>query len=58
MNELTEGTFVTAVRVGGIEVHLALAADGTQAVFIERIRIDKRSAAGTAKEVGLQRLRE
>lgn len=55
MNELTEGTFITAERVRGVEIHQALPADGTEVVFVQRIGIHEGSSASLAEKFGRQR---
>ena len=55
MNELLEGTLIAAERVGGIEVRQPLPADRTKVVFVQRIVIHKRRAAGAAEEFSLER---
>jgi hypothetical protein len=52
MNQLPEGTIITAERVCGVKVDGTLAADGTEVVFIQRIVIRKGRAAGAAEEFG------
>jgi hypothetical protein len=56
MNEITEGAFITAERVGCIEVHLTLAADRTEVPLIQRKGFDKRCSATAAKVGGVKRL--
>src|SRR5437763_1774656 len=57
MDQLPEGTFITAERVGEIEVHLTLPADRTKVVFVQWIRIYKGRPAGSAEEFSPQGLR-
>lgn len=52
MDQLAQRAIVTAVRVSSIEVRGTLAADGTQVVFIQRVIIGERRAAGAAEELG------
>ena len=52
VNELPEGTVVTAERVSRVEIDGTLAADATEILFIQRIRVDKGRAAGATEKFG------
>jgi hypothetical protein len=56
MNEIAEGAFITAERVGCIEVHLTLAADRTEVSLIQGKGFDKGRSAAATRVGGLQRL--
>jgi hypothetical protein len=53
MDQLLEGFFIAAERVGAIEICLTLAADRTPVVFIQRIGIRERRLADFTEEFGL-----
>lgn len=52
VNELPEGTIVTAERVSRVEVHGTLAADATEILFIERMGVEEGRAAGATEKFG------
>jgi hypothetical protein len=58
MYKIAEGAFVTAERVGGIEVHLTLAADRTEVPLVEGKGLSEGCSAAAAGIGGLQALRK
>jgi hypothetical protein len=58
MNQIAEGAFITAERVGCIEIHLTLAADRTEVPLIQGKGFYKRCSAAAAGVGGVQTLRQ